>query len=322
MHRFSIVLLAVFFFFLSFVSISVAQSPKEVKVLAVGNSFSENATTYLPQIVAGAPEPCKLILAKATIGGCDFSRHFRHAETHETDPGNPEGKPYKKGTQSLKEMLQADKWDFVTIQQASPKSFRPETYRPDAKRLYDYIKKYAPQAEVVIHQTWAYRGDEPRFGTAFCASQQEMYRGLCDAYAGIAEELGCRLIRGGDAMELARRSPEWGDVPECLKFDRKTTVYPTLPNQSRSLNNGYSWKKDKEEWKLHYDGTHANVAGNYLLGCVWFEFFFGVSAVDNSFVPDKLDAKDAAILRRIAHEIGSFKFGLVGEKTPREASLK
>ncbi len=316
MNRIPILFLTVVSFFLSLAPFSVAQSPKEVKVLAVGNSFSENATTYLPQLAAASSEPCTLVLGKATIGGCDFSRHFRHAEAAETDPVDPEGKPYKNETRSLKDMLLSDKWDFVTIQQASPKSFHPETFRPDAKRLYDYIKKYAPQAEVVIHQTWAYRGDEPRFGTAFCGSQQEMYRGLCDAYAGIAEELGCRLIRCGDAMELARRSPEWGDVDECLKFDRKKAVYPTLPDQRRSLNGGYSWKLVKDQWKLHYDGTHANVAGDYLLGCVWLEFFFGVSPVDNSFVPEKLDAKDAAILRRVAHEVGTFKFGLAGKKQP------
>lgn len=290
-------------------TISVAQTleqePKRhlVKLLAVGNSFSEDATTYLPQIVKGSPVPCELILGKATIGGCDFARHLRHAGLHEANADDPEGKPYRNKTKSLKDMLQAEKWDFVTMQQVSTKSFRPETFRPDAKRLYDYIKRYAPQAEVVIHQTWAYRGDEPRFGTEFCASQQKMYEGLCGAYTDIAKELGCRLIRSGDAMELARRSPDWGDVEECLTFDRKTAVHPNLPDQRRSLHVGYSWRKDNDKWKLHYDGIHANVAGDYLTGCVWFEFFFGVSPIENSFVPEKLNVEDAKTLRRIAHEV-------------------
>ncbi len=306
-ERFPLLILLLFVFL---TNVSSAQSPKHLKVLAVGNSFSEDATTWLPQLVSGSAVPCQLTLGKASIGGCDFTRHMRHADIHETDPADPEGRPYQGKTKSLKELLQSERWDFVTIQQASPKSFRPETFRPDAKRLYDYIKKYAPQAEIVIHQTWAYRGDEPRFGTDFCPSQEAMYRGLCGAYAGLAEELGCRLIRGGDAMESARRSPEWGDVGDCLKFDGKKAEYPFLPDQSRSLNEGYSWKRNNDQWELRYDGIHANVAGDYLLGCVWLEFFFGVSPVGNSFVPEKLQAEDAAILQRIAHELGKRPFGL------------
>lgn len=280
-----------------------AQEVRHVKVLAVGNSFSNNATTYLSQITKGSPVPCSLTLGRASIGGCDLERHLRHLDLHESDPDDPQGKPYMNNTQSLKDMLLKEKWDYVTLQQVSTKSFKPETYRPHAKRLYDAIKRYAPQAEIVIHQTWAYRADEPRFGTAFCPSQQDMYEGLRDAYASVARELGCRLIRSGDAMELARRDPQWGGVFPDPKFDRKTAVYPELPDQRRSLHIGYSWKKENDQWKLGYDGIHANTAGDYLTGCVWFEFFFGVSVLDNTFVPDKLDAADAAILRRIAHDV-------------------
>ncbi|MDR1964927.1 MAG: DUF4886 domain-containing protein [Planctomycetaceae bacterium] len=288
-----------------------SQTGKHVRVLAVGNSFSNDATTYFPQIVKGSPVPCTLTLGKASIGGCDFARHLRHATLHEADPTDPEGKPYSNKTKSLKEMLLAEPWDFVTMQQVSTKSFRPETFRPEAKQLYDYIKRYAPQSEVVIHQTWAYRADEPRFGTAFCGSQQAMYEGLCKAYAEIAGELGCRLIQSGDAMELARRDAQWGGVFPDVNFDTKTATYPNLPDQRYSLHVGYSWRKEKDQWKLMYDGIHANIAGDYLTGCVWFEFFFETTVVGNTFVPDKMDTKDASILQRIAHEIREYNIGLV-----------
>jgi len=297
-----------FFLLLSFAV--EAQEVKFVKVLAVGNSFSENATDYLQQIVAGSPVPCKLTLGKASIGGCDFDRHNRHAAVHEKDPDDPEGKPYL-GKKSLKEMLLAEKWDYITIQQVSVKSYLPETFEPEAKKLYDYIKKYAPQAEVVIHQTWAYRSDDSGYKDGFGGSQKAMYEGLCKAYGGLADELHCRIIRCGDTMELARRSPDWGDAG-AVKWDSSKAKYPELPDQRLSLHSGYSWVKNKEKdkWEIHYDGHHASDTGKYLLSCVWFEFFFDVSCVDNTFVPEKLSKDDAAILRRIAHEVNDYEYGL------------
>lgn len=291
-----------------------AQTVKHARVLAVGNSFSDNATTYFNQIVEGSPVPCRLTLGRASIGGCDLARHLRHALLHEADPADPEGKPYMKKTKSLKEMLLAEKWDYVTLQQASPKSFNPDNYFPEGKQLYEYVKKYAPQAEVVIHQTWTYRADEPRFGTAFCPSQQAMYEGLCRSYKRFAEELGCRLIRSGDAMELARRDPRWGGVFPVPGFDQKTAVYPNLPDQGRSLHIGFVWRKQDDRWTLRYDGIHANMAGNYLSGCVWFEFFFETPVLENKFVPKNMDEKDAAVLRSIAHELPGYEYGLTKKK--------
>jgi hypothetical protein len=114
------------------------------------------------------------------IGGCDFERHMRHADAFEANPNDPEGRPYP-GKLSLKELLTQDSWEYVTIQQASAKSFASETYHPHVERLISYIQKYTPQAEIVIHQTWAYRDDHPFTGLAV-HNPDEMYRGLRRAY--------------------------------------------------------------------------------------------------------------------------------------------
>ena len=89
--------------------------------------------------------------------------------------------------------------------------------------------------------------------------------------------------------------------------------HPALPkNEKRSLHGGYSWKKDEKSktFKMAWDKFHANAQGEYLLGCVWFEFFFGESAVGNTFVPKTVPAADAAILQRIAHGV------VTGKKRP------
>jgi len=275
---------------------------KAVKVLAVGNSFSGNALTYFKDIVVASGH--QVVATNAMIGGCDFERHMRHADAFEANPGDPEGRPYP-GKKSLKDLLTAQRWDFVTIQQASPKSFKPETFQPHVSRLVAYIKKYAPQAEIVIHQTWAYRDDHPFWGLKDF-NTDVMYKAVRRAYDGLAAETGFRLVPCGDAMEAARRDPAWGKFQPDPGFDPNTAVYPSLPKaEKRSLHGGYSWKKDAKTgaFKLGWDKFHANANGCYLLGCVWFEFFFGQSAVGNTFVPKGVAAEDAAILQRVAHRV-------------------
>lgn len=281
---------------------SVWAEAKTVKVLAVGNSFSNNALRYFKDIASASGN--QATTAHAMIGGCDFERHMRHADAFEADPKDPQGRPYP-GKKSLKELLVQEKWDFVTIQQASPKSFKPETFHPHADRLIGYIRKYAPQAEIVIHQTWAYRDDHPFWGLPDL-NPDVMYKGLRAAYDGLAKEKGLRIIPSGDAMEAARRDPAWGKFAPDPDFNPKTAVYPALPkNEKRSLHGGYAWRKDAKtgEFRLGWDKFHANAQGEYLLGCVWHEFFFGPSVVGNTCVPKGVDPADAAVLQRVAHRV-------------------
>lgn len=279
---------------------------KTLKVLAIGNSFSGNASRYLNDIIKAAGD-CKMIFGHAMIGGCPLDKHYNLAMKNEENPEDPMGKPYKAGGKklSLKEMLQSDKWDVVTIQQYSMYSFKPETYRPFSKDLYAYIKKYAPQAEVVFHQTWPYREDDPLFKDGF--TREKMYQDLTKAYYSTAKEIGIkRVIPVGDAFKLASESPE-GKFEKDPNFDYKNPEHPKLPDQAHSLNVGYSWKKDNKnpeaKPKLGYDGHHANMAGQFLGGCVWYEFLFGGDVTRNSFKPKEMSDEEAKFLRRIAHQI-------------------
>jgi hypothetical protein len=279
-----------------------AAEAKTVKLLAVGNSFSNNALRYFTNIVAAAGN--EAVVGHAMIGGCDFDRHVRHADAYEKNPDDPEGRPYP-GKKSLQELLKQDTWEVVTIQQVSHKAPRPETFQPGADKLIAYIRKYAPQAEIVVHQTWAYRDDHPTGGTKEFVSTDDMYRKVRASYDAFCEAKGFRLIPSGDAMEAARRDPAWGLFVPDPDFDPKTAAHPALPKEQRALHGGYSWKKDPKTgaYKLGWDKFHANAQGEYLLGCVWYEFFFGRSVLGNGFVPKGVTPEDAAVLQRIAHRV-------------------
>ncbi|MGI5868905.1 MAG: DUF4886 domain-containing protein [Kiritimatiellia bacterium] len=255
-------------------------SSDELKVLAIGNSFSNNATRQLPALAKAAGKKLKVV--GASIGGCDFEKHVRLAEAHAADPA--QGKPY--GGKSLQQMLASDAWDVVTIQQVSHKSFKPETFRPHALKLIAIIREYAPQAEIVIHQTWAYRDDHKFWGKKDFDTDV-MYAGVRKTYDDFAAEVGFRLIPSGDAMEAARRDAEWGPF---LAGD------PPAPRGEKALH--------------VKDAYHANVKGEYLQGCVWLAFLFKEKVSGNPFVPKGMTADEAAVLQRIADEV------VIGGKRP------
>src|SRR5207247_1531071 len=129
---------------------------------------------------------------------------------------------------------------------------------------------------VLVHQTWAYRVDDPRFARPSDvpgepSTQKAMYEGLTKAYETIASELGAKLIPVGDAMYLADTDPKWGYKPD-KKFDAKNAKPPELPGQTHSLHAGWRWSVAKDGKKtLGMDGHHASVAGQYLAACVFFE---------------------------------------------------
>jgi len=278
-----------------------AAEPKTVRLVTVGNSFSQDATRHLDQLVKAAGH--KLEHRPLAIGGASMQVHWDKAQLFEKDPTDPKGLYGKK---SLKQELAAEPWDFVTIQQASIRSHDLASYRPYAKQLHDLIKAAAPKAQVLVHQTWAYRADDPRFvrpskTAGEPATQKAMYEGLSNAYQTIASELGLRIIPVGDAFFAADTDPKWGYKADSA-FDSKAAQASALPDQNHSLHVGWKWGKGKDgTTALSIDGHHASVAGQYLGACVFFETSFGESCVGNSYVPKDMNRDYARFLQETAH---------------------
>ncbi len=288
---------------------SFAGEPQTVRLLAIGNSFTRNATNHLDDLAQAGGHT--LILNPLIIGGSSLQRHAEKAQKNEADPEDESGL-YSNG-RGLKDNLTADAWDFVTIQQVSMQSHDRGTYQPHAGWLRDFIAKHAPTAKLLVHQTWAYRKDDPRFtkpsdDPGEPTTQEQMYRGLTEAYDAIATELGGRVIPVGDAFYAADTDPAWGyQVPESS--DTNTLQPPALPAQPHSLHVGWFWRKlnaqdagkDNQPPTLVMDGHHANLAGEYLGACVWYEVLFAESPVGLTHIPKGLDADYARFLQETAH---------------------
>ncbi len=281
-----------------------ATATRHVRLLTIGNSFSRNATRFLNDLVEAGGH--RLTHQSIVVGGASLQLHAEKGLAFEDDPLDKAGL-YSNG-RSLQQELQAGEWDFVTIQQASIKSHNIDNYRPYAAQLKSIISRHAPMAELLVHQTWAYRQDDPRFAArsqdpSEPVTQAAMSEGLNNAYETIARELSARRIPVGDAFTLADNDSQFGYRPD-KSFDQSAAKYPELPNQDHSLHVGWRWQKGvqpNDDWTLKIDGHHASIAGEYLGACVWYETLLGESCVGNTFAPPELDRAYVNFLQRTAH---------------------
>ena len=296
----------VFLFALS--AADTASSPKTIKVLGIGNSFTINALTFIEAIDAADPD-IDIIAGRATIGGCSMEKHVRLFKEHEQDATKglhynlnvkDEAGNTKRKKVSLKAMLQSDTWDVVTIQQLSRLSTIPASYQPYAKELYDYIKQHAPQAKIVLHQTWAYRVDgdfDKVWPDRKGYDQAAMYRDSSLAYDLAAQQLNVELIPVGAAFQLARERRPF--VP--VAFDEKALQKPQLPTQEHSLCVGYAWRKNA----LRNDSHHANVHGCLLAGLVWYNYLTAKKSGDLTLSIGNIPEEDIVFYQSIADDIAT-----------------
>lgn len=215
-----------------------------MRVLSIGNSFSQDAHRYLHGI-AGA-DGTELKTVNLYIGGCPLRTHYinslEDSKAYELE-FNGEITGFKV---SVKEALISDDWDAVTLQQVSSLSPDYETYRPYLEFMRGYIKKYSPRSAVYMHQTWAYEKGSERLAALGYSDPDDMLSDNKKAYEAAAAAIGAD-----------------GIIPSGEVF-------------SDMLGHGIE--------RIHRDTFHASLGlGRYALGLTWYACLTGRHVRDNSF---------------------------------------
>ena len=188
----------------------------------------------------------------------------------------------------------------------------PGNFEPFAGKIVEYVRKFAPKAEIIVQQTWAYRADHEEFlpGSEWGITQDEMYRRLTKNYKDLANRYGLRMIPTGYAVQLTRQK-------SSVRFQTydpelpKRLSWPDLPPQAGDVVGTIAWEKRQDgEMHLRRDSVHLNIRGQYLQACLWFAFLYGKSPEETAkyFLPDKIGNSDAAFLRSIAEEAARTPF--------------
>lgn len=246
-----------------------AQRRDTLRILAIGNSFSQDAIEQNLWELFDA-EGIPVIIGNLYIGGCTLQRHYNNSL------GDVPDYRYRKVVEGVRsdtsgytlEMgLSDEPWDIVTLQQASGVSGLYETYQPYLKDLVGFVQaRTRDDVRLLWHQTWAYSADasHPEF-PIYGRNQQVMYAAIMYASRRAVEENGFRaVIPSGTAIQNGR-STALGDT-----FNR--------------------------------DGYHLELTyGRYTAACTWFETLTGIDVTGNPWHPATVDPETARICREAAH---------------------
>lgn len=127
---------------------------KSLKILAIGNSFSEDATRYLHQLAKMAGIHTKVV--NLFIGGCSLELHWKNIETNEATYCYQLNGETTERRVSIDEVLEEENWDYIVTQQASHDSGWLISYEPFLGLIIKHIKEKVPAAQICLQETWAY----------------------------------------------------------------------------------------------------------------------------------------------------------------------
>lgn len=94
-------------------SLSAQRSAETIKILAVGNSFSDDGVEYLDELARAAG--IKLIIGNLYIGGCSLERHWNNVRNELPSYDyrkNVEGHQTNTPKTTLQQALQDEEWEL------------------------------------------------------------------------------------------------------------------------------------------------------------------------------------------------------------------
>lgn len=182
----------------------------ELKILAIGNSFSDDAMEYVYQVAKDAGVE-KITLGNMYIGGCSLATHLDNAINNKGAyqyRTNTSGTWSSKNSVSIKTAVESDDWDFITFQQVSGYSGIADSY-DDLVDLINIVEPLNPSARLAWHMTWAYqKGSGHADFSKYNKDQMTMYNAIVDSVNSkiLTNEKIEIVIPSGTAIQNTRTS--------------------------------------------------------------------------------------------------------------------
>lgn len=224
------------------------------KILAIGNSFSDDAMEHLAEILVGEGYT-DFILGNLYIGGCSMDGHKARIDSGAKDYSFRlnTGSGWNTVQESIQYGLDYTDWDVITIQQVSGYSGIPESYG-NMQYIIDYVRdRVDPFVKIFFHMTWAYQGNSGHGDFAkYNRDQMTMYNAIVNTTQ--------QLVVGNWNIE--------GIIPSGTAIQNLRTSYlgDTLTR----------------------DGYHLSTdIGRYTAALVWYKELMGADITDLTVVPKK-----------------------------------
>ena len=243
-----------------------------MRILAIGNSFSSDATDYLYEIVKSANKETDIYVGNLFYGGCTLSQHlqFFKEESAVYEYMTSCGSGWQtKLSATVFDALSDGEWDIISFQQASGFSGKAESY----DSLYELAalvrEKVGGKPKFVWHMTWAYAtaSDHPHFEW-YGKEQKNMYASILQS---VKEKI--------------------------LPFTEIKAIAPSGVSVQLARNTGLNGVGNE----LTRDGFHLDLGvGRYLAGLTLAKFFLGVDLDAVTFKPDGITDQMAEEARACA----------------------
>ena len=229
---------------------------KTLKILALGNSFTVDATRHLWGIAKdGGVE--NVVVGNLYIGSCTLDTHWSNISNdlsrYTYYKSTSAAKPTTTENYSVERALKDEDWDVFVFHQASISASKPETYT-HFNEIIDYMLASHPDATVFYQSSWAYQHDSTHSGfhETYNGDQMYMYNKLLECTQQVAvpnERIEAIIPVGTSAQNL-----------------RTTYIGDTITRDGYHLNYGF---------------------GRYMAGLAWFAVITGGSIDNVDFIPEE-----------------------------------
>src|SRR5690606_7638324 len=242
-----------------------------IRILALGNSFSEDALKeHLYGLFDAAGIP--VTIGNLYIGGGSLQDHWENIEqnrnAYKYQKINRDGELEETEGYTIHRAMADDNWTHVSIQQVSQNYGQYVTWQAILPDVYNYVAPRAnnPEVTFLLHQTCAYAQNSTHDGLAnYDKDQTQMYEAIVDAVNKAKDLVHIDfVVPAGTAIQNVRTSVIGDNVTR--------------------------------------DGYHLNSGiGRYTAACVWFEAITGQSVIGNTYKPSGMSGYEAEIAQHAAH---------------------
>lgn len=259
--------------FLVFVSVCFfSEAAEPIRILAIGNSFSEDAVEQNFRDIADS-EGVDIVVANLYYGGCTVDMHYDYfvskSPVYRYRKILRDGRVVEKQKATIQSALHDDKWDYISFQQGSQFSgdFNSLGRLPELMRL---VRAEVGEHPVFMwHETWAYSIKTTHKGFEnYGKSQLQMFHDIVETSRMVMDtypEIKI-LIPAGTAIQDARTAILAGD-------------------------------------DLTRDGYHLEkTVGRYIAACTWFSAIFRRILDEDCYCPKGVSPRFKRIALESAHE--------------------
>lgn len=254
-----------------YLELEVTEEVSPIRILTIGNSFSEDAVeNYLYDLAKAAGK--NIIIGNLYIGGASLELHWGNAidnlPAYQLRKINNNGEFSRFNDNTIFQAIRNENWDYISFQEVSQLSGIIDGYAQYLPKLVEYASKFTtnPEVKFILHQTWAYSEDSNHEGFYnYDRDQVKMFNAIIDAV--------------GEAKNM-------------------TEIELVVPSGTAIQNGRTSYIGDR----FTRDGFHLDLGiGRFTAASTWFESLFG-GILENPFYPENLLMYDTELAKQAAYD--------------------